>query len=276
MPQQRQRLRRVWRARPPGASPRRGPGGRPASHGSVPRTCTVPESGRRSPSRHSTIVVFPAPLGPRSAVTMPAAAVQEAPSTAWSAAESTAQVADNTAAVTAGILGWATMARIRRGRPRPETTMVTIDREAAPPSGRLPALLAARTGRSRSRGLLPAGRGRRLLPRPRPRPRPARCPVETSSSRRPTARSCTPAPASTASPRRGSGSRSASSCRPSTSTSTARRMAAGSPRSTYRPGKWLAAYKHESAHLNERSDITVDQSGRGADPNRASSARSSG
>jgi phosphatidylserine decarboxylase len=26
-----------------------------------------------------------------------------------------------------------------------------------------------------------------------------------------------------------------------------------------RPGKWLAAYKHESAHLNERSDITVEQ-----------------
>lgn len=27
---------------------------------------------------------------------------------------------------------------------------------------------------------------------------------------------------------------------------------------TYRPGKWLAAYKHESAHLNERTDITVE------------------
>lgn len=27
---------------------------------------------------------------------------------------------------------------------------------------------------------------------------------------------------------------------------------------TYRPGKWLAAYKHESAYLNERSDITVE------------------
>lgn len=25
----------------------------------------------------------------------------------------------------------------------------------------------------------------------------------------------------------------------------------------YRPGRWLAAYKHESAYLNERSDITV-------------------
>ena len=27
----------------------------------------------------------------------------------------------------------------------------------------------------------------------------------------------------------------------------------------HRPGKWLAAYKHESAHLNERSDITVER-----------------
>ncbi|MGL5851489.1 MAG: phosphatidylserine decarboxylase, partial [Phycicoccus sp.] len=26
-----------------------------------------------------------------------------------------------------------------------------------------------------------------------------------------------------------------------------------------RPGRWLAAYRHESAHLNERSDITVEQ-----------------
>lgn len=28
---------------------------------------------------------------------------------------------------------------------------------------------------------------------------------------------------------------------------------------SYQPGKWLAAYKHESAYLNERSDITVEQ-----------------
>ena len=27
----------------------------------------------------------------------------------------------------------------------------------------------------------------------------------------------------------------------------------------FRPGKWLAAYTHESAHLNERSDITVER-----------------
>lgn len=28
---------------------------------------------------------------------------------------------------------------------------------------------------------------------------------------------------------------------------------------TYRPGRWLAAYRHESAHLNERTDVTVER-----------------
>jgi phosphatidylserine decarboxylase len=28
---------------------------------------------------------------------------------------------------------------------------------------------------------------------------------------------------------------------------------------TYRPGRWLAAYKHDSAHLNERTDLTVER-----------------
>ncbi len=32
---------------------------------------------------------------------------------------------------------------------------------------------------------------------------------------------------------------------------------------TYRPGRWLAAYTHESAYLNERSDITVEAQVRG-------------
>lgn len=31
-----------------------------------------------------------------------------------------------------------------------------------------------------------------------------------------------------------------------------------------RPGKWLAAYRHESAHLNERSDITIEREVDGA------------
>ena len=28
---------------------------------------------------------------------------------------------------------------------------------------------------------------------------------------------------------------------------------------TYRPGKWLAAYKHESAHHNERTDLVIER-----------------
>lgn len=28
---------------------------------------------------------------------------------------------------------------------------------------------------------------------------------------------------------------------------------------TYRPGRWLAAYKHESAHLNERTDLVIER-----------------
>ncbi|WP_353953699.1 phosphatidylserine decarboxylase [Knoellia sp. S7-12] len=28
---------------------------------------------------------------------------------------------------------------------------------------------------------------------------------------------------------------------------------------TYRPGKWLAAYTHESAHLNERTDLVIER-----------------
>lgn len=28
---------------------------------------------------------------------------------------------------------------------------------------------------------------------------------------------------------------------------------------TYRPGRWLAAYTHESAHLNERTDLVVER-----------------
>lgn len=28
---------------------------------------------------------------------------------------------------------------------------------------------------------------------------------------------------------------------------------------TYRPGRWLAAYRHESAHLNERCDLAVER-----------------
>jgi len=33
---------------------------------------------------------------------------------------------------------------------------------------------------------------------------------------------------------------------------------------TYRPGRWLAAYKHESAHQNERTDLTIEREVDGA------------
>ncbi|CAL2061730.1 hypothetical protein GPN2_12331 [Streptomyces murinus] len=49
--------------------------------GSRPRTRTVPESGFRYPSQVSTVVVLPAPLGPRTAVT-PAPASRSRPLTA--------------------------------------------------------------------------------------------------------------------------------------------------------------------------------------------------
>jgi hypothetical protein len=39
--------------------------------GSTPRVCTVPPLRSRKPSRISTVVVFPAPFGPRSAKTSP-------------------------------------------------------------------------------------------------------------------------------------------------------------------------------------------------------------
>src|SRR5437763_8990455 len=50
--------------------------------GSSPSTRTVPAVGRRKPSTVSTVVVLPAPLGPRRATTWPASAVNETPSTA--------------------------------------------------------------------------------------------------------------------------------------------------------------------------------------------------
>src|ERR671933_172229 len=50
--------------------------------GSRPRTRTAPDVGDLYPSRVSTVVVLPAPLGPSRATTWPASAVNESPSTA--------------------------------------------------------------------------------------------------------------------------------------------------------------------------------------------------
>src|SRR3954471_1844113 len=52
------------------------------SAGASPRTRTSPESYGRKPSQISIVLVLPAPLGPRSAVTSPRCAVSDRPSTA--------------------------------------------------------------------------------------------------------------------------------------------------------------------------------------------------
>jgi hypothetical protein len=44
---------------------------------------TEPASGLTTPSSMSRVVVFPAPLGPRSATRSPAPTVRSRPSTAW-------------------------------------------------------------------------------------------------------------------------------------------------------------------------------------------------
>src|SRR3954451_3696699 len=54
---------------------------RPARAGSSPRTATSPPSRRRMPSRISTVVVLPAPLGPSSAKTSPPRTSRSRPST---------------------------------------------------------------------------------------------------------------------------------------------------------------------------------------------------
>ena len=71
------------RRRRTGASRRCG-GAAPAGPrcGSSPRTRTVPCWGRRNPSQVSSVVVLPAPLGPRTAVIEPRATVRSRPSTA--------------------------------------------------------------------------------------------------------------------------------------------------------------------------------------------------
>src|SRR5947207_220229 len=54
----------------------------PPLSGSMPSTDTVPASRRRYPSRISTVVVFPAPLGPSKANTSPSATSKLIPLTA--------------------------------------------------------------------------------------------------------------------------------------------------------------------------------------------------
>src|SRR6185437_10492380 len=63
-------------------TPTRGRSTRASRTGFRPRTRTVPWSGFRYPSQISTVVVLPAPFGPRMPVTVPSAALSVSPSTA--------------------------------------------------------------------------------------------------------------------------------------------------------------------------------------------------
>src|SRR5690242_3900631 len=63
-------------------TPTRGRSARASRAGSRPSTRTVPWSARRYPSQISTVVVLPAPFGPRMPVTSPRAALSVSPSTA--------------------------------------------------------------------------------------------------------------------------------------------------------------------------------------------------
>ncbi len=62
--------------------------------GSRPSTDTSPPSRRRSPAQISTVVVLPAPLGPSTAVTAPAAAVNDSPADRLGVAVPLDEVAD--------------------------------------------------------------------------------------------------------------------------------------------------------------------------------------
>jgi len=63
-------------------TPIRGRSAAASATGSRPSTRTVPASARRYPSQISMVLVFPAPLGPSTAVTVPPATVRSSPFTA--------------------------------------------------------------------------------------------------------------------------------------------------------------------------------------------------
>ena len=131
--------RRGRAARRPGASPRRGPGGRPAratGRRRGPEPC--PPSGRCSPSRHSIVVVLPAPLGPSTAVTAPDWADHEAPSTARTRAERSRRRLDAPRLQTRrDILGWRpTRPKESHGHHRPRGRARPPPWQPSPPSWR--------------------------------------------------------------------------------------------------------------------------------------------
>ena len=133
------------RARSPAARSRSGRGtSRSRRAGSWPSTETLPASARRWPSRISTRVVLPAPLGPSRASTSPRATVRSTPSSATWPVVRLAQAADPNGVV--GVQCHAIQHRDRRrrfvigARVEPASPPVGGDRSTCRPSraGALP------------------------------------------------------------------------------------------------------------------------------------------
>ena len=194
------------------------------------------------------MVVLPAPFGPSSAVTVPAAADHEAPSTAVVVANDLRSSRTRTAPVTARHPRLAVMPR--------------IDREAAPATmvAAAPAALALLLGRPRTAavlGVLPVAVAA-FFRDPERTPDHATVPVDDVL-----------APADGKVMHAGAGQEGVApegewqqvSIFLSAFDVHINRTPYGGRvvEVAERPGKWLAAYKHESAHLNERSDITVER-----------------
>ena len=272
MPKQRHRLRRRRQATvlQHDADPRPMLGGG-APRRRCPRTAPRPESGRCRPSRHSIVVVLPAPLGPRTAVTVPDSARPRHAVDGPDVAETSVVAHGRRPRARLDILGCLL------------TPAASTDHDGSVHDEDRPRRLARR-GRRRGAGpprLAGAG-GPRVAawlgvlplavaaffrdPDRRPGHRPSSIP--TSSSPPPTARSCMPVRRS-----RGvapEGEWLQVSIFLSVLDVHINRAPYGGRVTdvTYRPGRWLAAYRAESATENERSEITVDREVDGADPHR--------
>src|SRR6185437_15396497 len=137
--------------------------------GSRPSTRTAPPSGWRRPVTHSTVVVLPAPFGPRMPKTSPASTVNETSSTATLAPYSLRRPLTSMTGMplASGNAAWRTSARrLYLGRCREDGRHQPFG-GCRPPRG--PALLARRAGRPALETA--AHQDRRHDRRPHPAPR---------------------------------------------------------------------------------------------------------